>query len=703
MVDRILHTCPEVSILVTSREILGVMGEVPFLVPPMSLPVDQPIASTELLRKFDAVQLFVERARVSLHDFELTKENAPLVVEIVRRLDGIPLAIELAAARLRLLGLEQIARRLDDVFRLLTGGSRTVLPRHQTLRASIDWSYDLLSEAERILLRRLSVFMDSWQLRAAEVICSETPDSEQFIHPDMILDLHAELVDKSFIYPITSADGVNRYRMLGPVRQYAGEKLVDEKEARLLRTRHLAYYLEMAETLEPKLRGREQVLTFDLLERELSNLRLALEWALHTNVEDELRLASALMWFWHIRFHWSEAIEWLQRGLAKEEEIRQASTLTNQSTITQTQERSGNQILRAKALSALGFHQSICGQEWSSAGAGREAGKEEWDKARKVMEESLGVFREAGSECRGELAFTLRWLSPVVGNPEYASEALELCREINDQVGIFESLYFVGTFEPDPARRTELHKEQLSVAETFEDEDLIATAMMILGNDSFVASDYDQACAFYLKSQEHYHKVGNSVTAALGLLDYAVSCLFSGKYQQAAQPLEQGLEIYREVGHTRRFLFGSNIKYRLAVAQGDYEMASLIIQEEQALNQQVGNPEIDAIVSFQQSRLARLQGEIQQATQQLQDSLEIARKNDYPDLIILAFNEMGNLASLEGDLSRADSLLRQCFHPGIVKIDSYLVGYPLASLAGLAVKKGETSRAARLFGAASHF
>ncbi len=199
MVNRILKACPYVSILATSREILGVMGEIPFLVPPMSRPIDHQVSSYDDLLEFDAVNLFADRAKASHQNFELSADTAALVVEIVRNLDGIPLAIELAAARMRLLGLEQIARRLDDVFGLLKGGSRTALPRHQTLRASIDWSYVLLPEAERVLLRRLSVFTGSWRLQAAEEICSDIEERDVFISPEMVLDLVSELVDKSLI------------------------------------------------------------------------------------------------------------------------------------------------------------------------------------------------------------------------------------------------------------------------------------------------------------------------------------------------------------------------------------------------------------------------------------------------------------------------------------------------------------------------
>jgi predicted ATPase len=182
---------------------------------------------------------------------------------VVIRLDGIPLAIELAAARMRLLGVDQLVQRLDDTFRLLTGGSRSKLPRHQTLRASIDWSYNLLSEPERIMLRRLSIFAGSWRLQAAEQVCAHAFEDCQPLCPEDILDLLSSLVDKSLVITDHETAGRVRYRMLETIRQYSHEKLVDEKEAEAVRTRHLAYYLRLAEEMEPKIHTWEQLETLD--------------------------------------------------------------------------------------------------------------------------------------------------------------------------------------------------------------------------------------------------------------------------------------------------------------------------------------------------------------------------------------------------------------------------------------------------------
>ena len=228
----------------------------------------------EALQQYEAVHLFLDRARAVVTDFQLTAGNIASVAQICQRLDGIPLAIELAAARVSSLEVAQIAARLDNAFRLLAGGSRAALERHRTLRATVDWSYNLLSAPERILLQRLSVFAGGWTLEAAEAICAG-----QGVNKTEVLDLLSQLVNKSMLLVERSADTGLRYRMLETIRQYAADKLVDPGESERLRTRHLAYFVAFAERIEDGLRGPELVGRLNRLEAELDNFRLALDGA----------------------------------------------------------------------------------------------------------------------------------------------------------------------------------------------------------------------------------------------------------------------------------------------------------------------------------------------------------------------------------------------------------------------------------------
>ena len=321
LADQILHASPHPVILATSREILGISGEMPLLCPNLALPDLNTLPPTidseqySALASYEAVRLFAERAALASPGFEITSTNVSTIAQVCCRLDGIPLAIELAAARLRMLSVEQIAERLDHAFVFLTGGSRTALPRQQTLRATIDWSYNLLTPAERTLLLSLSIFSGGWTLEAAEAICAEDDADSDILLTGEILDLLSRLADKSLILVEAGKDGKPRYRMLDTIRQYAHERLLETGGDPSVRERHLAYFLYLSEQAEPHLRSRGMTEWLKRLEAELGNLRLALEWALSGSVEQGLRLGSALLEFWHVRGRRLEGAQRLTRLL----------------------------------------------------------------------------------------------------------------------------------------------------------------------------------------------------------------------------------------------------------------------------------------------------------------------------------------------------------------------------------------------------
>jgi predicted ATPase/DNA-binding CsgD family transcriptional regulator len=316
LVNQLLKACPRLRVLATSREPLGVQGESVRPVPPLALPaeVEEGEPTVEGLMLSEAVRLFVERARSRLPEFEVTQENAPSVARACRKLDGIPLAIELAAARMGSLALEQVAQRLDVSLGLLTGGGRTVESRHRTLRATLDWSHQLLSEPEKVLFGRLSVFAGGWTLEGAEAVCKGDG-----IERGGVIDLLDRMVDKSLV---VAEAGASRYRMLEPIKQYAAEKLEDEGgTAEQVRRRHAVYYAAFAETAEPELLGPDQVRWVRRLGSELANLRAAISWSLvesgdEARAELGLRLAAALWRFWDME-GFQERERWLVSGLDK--------------------------------------------------------------------------------------------------------------------------------------------------------------------------------------------------------------------------------------------------------------------------------------------------------------------------------------------------------------------------------------------------
>ena len=292
LIGTLLSACPRLQILTTSREASNISGETIWRVPSLALPDAAHIPPLAQLRQYDAIQLFVDRAMTVAANWRLA-ENAEPVAHVCARLDGIPLAIELATARLGVLSAEEIAARLDDRFNLLTGGSRTALPRHQTLRAAMDWGYDLLSDAERALFRRLAVFVGGFTLDAVESVCAEENKSE-------MLDLLSQLVQKSLV--VSEQSGKSRYRLLETIREYALAKLRDAGETDLLCARHLDYFLKFAEEIAPNFREPSESAWLDVLQMEHDNLRAAFGWAKESGKDEAvLRLAWALYRFWLVR------------------------------------------------------------------------------------------------------------------------------------------------------------------------------------------------------------------------------------------------------------------------------------------------------------------------------------------------------------------------------------------------------------------
>ena len=311
-VQALLRALPQVHVLATSREALGVEGESVYRVASLTMPHAEELESAADVSASEAGALFVERARAVAPTFALTEKNAAAVARVCRRLDGIPLAIELAAARLTALSPDELARRVDDRFRLLTGGLRTALPRQRTLRALVDWSYELLSPDEQTVLNTMAVFAGGFSLAAAEKVC--TADA---LRETNVLDAIEHLVAKSLLIAEQQQETDTRYRLLETIRQYAGEKLVESGQADSARRRHFAYFLDLAETAAAALRGPLTLEWLDRLEAEHDNLRAALDWSGDTAAADYARLAGALWEFWDTRGHFTEGWARLERALAE--------------------------------------------------------------------------------------------------------------------------------------------------------------------------------------------------------------------------------------------------------------------------------------------------------------------------------------------------------------------------------------------------
>jgi len=431
LAETLLRACPGLRLLATSREALEIGGEVVLVVSSLALPPVGPrggarAATPETLAGCDSVRLFVERATTALPAFRLSAGNAPAVALVCARLDGIPLALELAAARVRVLTPEQIAGRLDDRFRLLSGGSRTALPRQQTLRALIDWSYDLLPAPEKTLLRRLSVFAGGWALEAAESVCSGEDVAER-----EVLDLLSRLVAKSLVMVEPPDAGQVRYRLLENLRSYARERLMETAEADAIAARHAAWFLAFAEEARPKLSGPEQALWLDRLERDHDNLRAALRACQQTDPGVGLRLARALAVFWRIRGYLSEGCGWLGLFLGAAPDAPDPDRANALNAFGTLNWSCGDFVAaRAAHESCLGIMRALADQNGVATALNNIAlateAEGDLDAARHLYEESLAIYRALGMKGKtASVLVNLSTLDAALGDNRVARGHLE--------------------------------------------------------------------------------------------------------------------------------------------------------------------------------------------------------------------------------------------------------------------------------------
>ncbi len=556
-VDTLLNSCAHLRVLATSRESLNVEGELNWLVPSLSVPSLGQSPTVGELEGYESVRLFVDRARHRNPAFSLTPENAHAVSQICERLDGIPLGIELAAARVGL-SVDQIATRLDDSLRLLTTGSRTASPRQRTLRGTLDWSYALLSESERRLFCRLSVFAGGWTLEAAEIVGAEG-DTEQ----GDVFDVISRLVEKSLLVAETRGRGRVRYRMLEPIRQYSREKLEESGEAEEVRRRHASFFLALAEEAEPKLRGPEDVEWLERLEVEHDNMRAALSWARERR-EDEvaLRLAGALGWFWQPHGHYSEGRKWLKGALAKANGASAAA--------------------RAKALHRLGS------LTWAQG---------DFDRAGALAQEGLKLSEQAGLGGSVAAMFlgTLGWKAMIHGDyaqmKEVFEESLRLSRDADDKWGIADAILGLGSaidFLDDRERGKELYQESIGLARELGYASALALGLLSLGYALLLDGEYEGVAALNEEAVAVFREHGYKGDFKLALDNLGWAALLQGDYDRARNSYKESLTLCKELGdklHTSESLDGLAC---ISAAEGEAERAARLFGAAQALREVVG-------------------------------------------------------------------------------------------------------------------
>lgn len=696
----LLQGAPNLRILATSREPLGSTGEVVWAIPPLSLPDVRRDEPMDQVTQYEAVKLFIDRALAVQPNFAVTNQNAPAVAEICARLDGIPLAIELAAARVRVLSVEDIAARLDDRFRLLVGGSRTALPRQQTLRALIDWSYDLLSETEQLMLRRLSIFSGGWMLEDAEEVCSDRdlspagrirgaiestarevgpPDPFALaskggasIFSEDVLDLITRLVDKSLVIVEASGGDSPRagecYRLLETIRQYGQAQLAVNGETEPLAARHAEYFFRLVDRSGRELWGPKQGYWLKRHEDAHDNLRAALEYfAADPNRAGKLlRMAGALWRFWEIRGYLGEGRVWLDRALENAE--------------------GANPYDRANALRGAG---NLARQQGDYA-EGQRLHVKSLELFRAIDNE-LGIAREL--DVLGEIA---RYQGDYTRAVEYHTQALQLLRKIGGKEGIAGSLNNLGVVEHDrgnAASAKSLLEEALQFNREIGDKLNTALSLNNLGLVAHDESDYARSNQLYGESLALYREMGDRLGISYVLLNQANVAKDQGHFKQATVLYTQAMALKQELGDKRGIARCKSGLAEVAFYQGDYGRAQSLGEESYKLFDQVGVRRGMLLSLEILAFIAQYQGDFDTAAERGAQALALSQELGARRAIAFSHELLGLVAYSRGTLDEALSELQQALEVFRQTHDVRNVGFTLVNLARTAYRQNDMALA----------
>jgi predicted ATPase/DNA-binding winged helix-turn-helix (wHTH) protein len=560
LLSSLLTATLHLKMLVTSRAALRLSGEHEFQVPPLLLPNLGGAASPahELLQ-YTSVELFVQRAMAAKSDFLLTERNAHAVAEICIQLDGLPLAIELAAARIKLLPPQAMLVRLETPFKLLTGGARNLPMRQQTMSGTIAWSYDLLTEAEQRLFRRLSVFVGGATLAAAEAVCNPTGDLGLDVHDGV-----ASLVDNSLLRQLEQAGGEPRFVMLETIREYGLERLKESGELAAIQQQHAHYFLRLAEEADPELGGAQLTFWLEQLEEEYDNLRAVLRWsAAHKEEETALRLVGSLWWFWYLHGHYCEGREWVNKILPR------SSPKPS--------------VYRARALIGAGVLAFLpC--EYALAGD--------------YLDQGLALARELND--RTSMALALQVLGSVAREQgHYAQavarhrESLALWRELDDKRGIARSLNYIGFaawLHGDFAETTACCEVALGLLREQGDKEGVVWALLNLATVAQYTAAYERATTLGEESLALSRAIGYKEGIAWSLCLLGEVLFRSRSYAHAAAMLQEGLRLQYELGDRWRVASMLESLGGLADVTGQRRQAVWLFAAAEALRETVGTP-----------------------------------------------------------------------------------------------------------------
>ena len=659
--EQLLRGCPGVTLLATSRELLGVDGEAHY--PVRSLTVPEADVTLERGREFEAVRLFVERGRAARPGFDAHAETWPAIRSICEQLDGMPLALELAAARLRVLSPEQVADGLGERLALLTGGRRTALPRHRTLEQSVAWSYDLLDDDERTTLQRASVFAGGFEIEAAEAVCAADGAERE-----TVLDLLARLIDKSLVQCEHRGSTV-RYRLLETIRQYAqGRLLSSDRELAGARNRHLDYYTRLTEQAAPQLEGGEQLEWLDRLDLEHDNLRAAADWAAQSGAADrEVRMAGAMWMFWVFRGHLGEGFARLDsaidtgggepraRGLALVAKADLVACLAGDyASAREPSEEAlaigrdtSDHLLEGRALILLAW------SELPTAGPG----------ARSTLRRGIDATTKAGdvpghSFCLNALGFLELYTGEIDEAREHLEEALGLARQCGNRKAIYMALAFLGqlqaeTGEFEAAERTLL--EGVATARELGDPLLVSSELAGLGGFQALRGDFEAARRSIGEALTMSREHGMPVAVAMSLAELSALEARRGENKPAFAAGEEAVGIGRAFGLKRYLARWLVARAEGAVAEGDVAVTQRCWEEAVSAGQEVGDRWVLGVARHGLARVALERGEPAEAESLVKESLGTLAECSYRPAAIEALE---TLAAVYFELGAPDRAAR---------------------------------------------
>jgi predicted ATPase/DNA-binding CsgD family transcriptional regulator len=661
LVHELLDVCPSLSCLTTSREPLSVDGEIAWRVPALRLPPEG--ASTASVADSAAVQLFADRASLVQQDFRITDQNAGGIAAICIRLDGIPLAIELAAARMRMLTADQILAGLKDRFRLLTGGTRTTLPRHRTLRASVDWSYGLLSEEERVVLRRMAVFAGGFGLDAVEPVCTDGN-----VAPERVLDIVTALVDRSLVH-VEEGAPVARYQLLETIRQYASDRLIESGETEIIRTRHLRFFLALAERMQPELEGPGLFESLSLLDVEHDNIRAALDWSLEPQPGTEcLRIASALWLFWLLRGHLTEGKRRCELALQAAE---------------------APPSVRAATLIGLGQLLILRGDLAEAATIARAA----LETARAQQD------RRLEGRALDTLAYSTAFLDPPAA-PRLFEQSVSVSREANDRAFVADALNGLGIshyLAGDYRSATTSLLEGVATSRESGNAATLTIGLAVLGYCLALQGRLARAQTCLRESLVTARRLRDRAFTAQSLFSLGFIDALRGEPARAEALLEESIDIARE--SSPLMVAFALLTHGLArYVAGDLDGSQTRLEGALALARKMALPWVTSWSLASLGNVARTSGKLDEARQQIDEALAVAKSSGLrTDLPIDA---AARLAREMSDLEAAESLHHDALRVAYEINSVLLMPAHLEGLAGLAGLGGRSHEAARLWGAA---